>query len=88
MLTNKSQVFEEGIILNVYFDGDLTSAYVYDTENNVYSAGHARLATGDRYSQATGERISSFRAWQRYYKKMEKKVIRSLDEPEQTSSVR
>lgn len=86
MLTNKSEVYDEGLVLNVSFEGDLTHAYVYDVDRGVYAAGHARLAEGDKYSQKIGERIASSRAWQRYYKKVEKKIIRSLDEPLQTSS--
>lgn len=86
MLTNKSEVYDGGIILNVSFEGDLTHAYVYDTDRGVYAAGHARLAEGDKYSQKTGEQIASFRAWQRYYKKMEKRTIRSLDEQLSASS--
>jgi hypothetical protein len=64
--------------VSVWFDGDLTSATVYDMETGLHATGHARRVPSDEYDPEIGEDLAILRASERLFNKLIRYTIRSL----------
>lgn len=74
MRSNK-YVSESETVL-VTFKGPITTAEIWDRRGN-YACGNAKHHPDDDYTETFGEALAVARASYRYFKKMEKKLIKS-----------
>jgi hypothetical protein len=66
----------EKLDIIIKFAGDITTAEIWDTAGN-YARGSAKYHPDDRYSENFGHDLALCRASYRYFKKIEKKLVRS-----------
>lgn len=59
----------------IEFNGRLTTAIIRD-RNGVTARGHALHSSPDDYSESFGQALALSRATSRYFKKVEKKLVR------------
>ena len=60
----------------VTFKGDITTAEFWDKHGN-YARGSAKYHPDDRYTENFGQALAIARASYRYFKKIEKKLVKS-----------
>ena len=60
--------------ISVFFNGGLTTAVMSDNEGNI-AKGHALHQPDDAYDRKFGEKLAIVRAYSRYFRKVEKKLI-------------
>jgi hypothetical protein len=68
---------EDDLVITITFEGPLTTAEIDDLENGLYSTGHAKHHPDDVYSLEFGQKLAVARAAYRYYRKIEKRLVRT-----------
>lgn len=74
MRTDRYSDENESII--VKYMGDITTVEIYDRHGN-YARGSAKYHPDDRYTEDFGKALALARASQRYFKKIEKQLVKS-----------
>lgn len=67
---------EDSGIINVVFDGALTTVIIEDC-NGITAKGHALQNAEDQYDSDFGQALALSRASNRYFHKLEKHLVRS-----------
>jgi hypothetical protein len=60
----------------VTFSDDITTAEIWDRQGN-YARGNSKHHPDDSYVERFGQRLALARAYSRYYRKIEKQLVRS-----------
>lgn len=77
-MASKTNVYDDGTASYVVFEGSITSAFFWEVENPTFMGkGHAKLSEPDTYDRTFGERLALARAKARFYRKAEKRAVRS-----------
>lgn len=74
MRTNE-YIYEDHSVF-VTFNGPITSAFIWDNDG-VQACGNAKQHADDDYSEAIGEDLAITRAYMRYFRKIEKQLVKS-----------
>jgi hypothetical protein len=76
------EILQDGnMSLEVEYDNEITTAVVRSDINgrNIIGRAHAKWNPADRYNGETGKSLAFLRALQRWSRKAEKSIIRTLD---------
>jgi len=74
-MRSNEYVYEDHTVY-VIFKGSLTSAFIWDNDG-VQACGNAKQHTDDDYSEAVGEDLAIARAYTRYFRKLEKLLVKA-----------